>query len=73
MTLLFGRLVQSFVNFGLALNSLNPSDPTTETNLADATNAFKRQAASNASYLVYIGESSQDRLKLHLSFERADI
>lgn len=56
MTLLFGRLVQAFVNFGTASQTLNPNDPASEAVLAAAANAFKHDAAQNASYLVYIGK-----------------
>ena len=58
MTLLFGRLVQSFVAFTTATQTLNPNDPASEAALAAATSEFKHQAALNASYLVYIGMSS---------------
>lgn len=55
MTLLFGRLVQSFVSFGTAVQTVNPNDPTAEAALQAAKNQFKHDAALDASYLVYIG------------------
>ncbi|EKM58407.1 uncharacterized protein PHACADRAFT_252704 [Phanerochaete carnosa HHB-10118-sp] len=58
MTLLFGRLIQSFVSFGSALQDTNPADPAAEAALQAAKNQFKHEAAQNASYLVYIGIGS---------------
>ena len=55
MTLLFGRLVQSFVTFSTATQTLDPNDTASEAALATAARDFKHQAALNASYLVYIG------------------
>ena len=56
MSLLFGRLVQAFVNFGTALQAVDPNDPASEATLAAAASYFKHQAALDASYLVYIGK-----------------
>ena len=58
MTLLFGRLIQSFVDFGTAVQQVNPNDPASESALQAAKNQFKHDAALNASYLVYIGIGS---------------
>ena len=55
MTLLFGRLIQSFVTFGTAAQQANPNDPSSEAALKAAGDKFKHDAALNASYLVYIG------------------
>ncbi|KIP08244.1 hypothetical protein PHLGIDRAFT_127165 [Phlebiopsis gigantea 11061_1 CR5-6] len=58
MTLLFGRLIQSFVTFGTASQQADPNDPSSEAALTAAANKFKHDAALNASYLVYIGIGS---------------
>lgn len=55
MTLLFGRLIQSFVSFGVALTSSSLDTPEGRAALAAAGKDFKHQAALNSSYLVYIG------------------
>ncbi|KAH9849517.1 P-loop containing nucleoside triphosphate hydrolase protein [Lenzites betulinus] len=59
MSLLFGRLTQDFVTFGVTLNhAQTPGDPLQAQSQADlpaAANNFKHSAALNASYLVYIG------------------
>lgn len=60
MTLLFGRLVQSFVAFGIALSSSTLDSPEGRAALAAAGKDFKDQAALNSSYLVYIGALLQD-------------
>ncbi|KAI0778584.1 multidrug resistance protein 1 [Trametes elegans] len=60
MTLLFGRLTQDFVSFGITVVAVQGSgDPgaqaAAQAQLPAAAAAFKRAAALNASYLVYIG------------------
>ncbi|KAI0652215.1 multidrug resistance protein 1 [Trametes meyenii] len=60
MSLLFGRLTQDFVNFGITLalarDASNPqAQATAQARLPSAAMAFKHAAALNASYLVYIG------------------
>ncbi|KAF5360351.1 hypothetical protein D9756_004683 [Leucocoprinus leucothites] len=50
MTLLFGNLTQDFVVFQQVLN-----DPDMKDNIPAAADAFRQDAALNASYLVYIG------------------
>jgi len=51
MTLLFGNLVQDFVLFETALLDPRPGA------ISAAADAFRHDAALNASYLVYIGTS----------------
>ncbi|EIW81034.1 P-loop containing nucleoside triphosphate hydrolase protein [Coniophora puteana RWD-64-598 SS2] len=63
MSLLFGRLTQDFVNFGSELVNLEGILSTgnssaiqqAEQSLDSAAVSFRHSAASNASYLVYIG------------------
>ncbi|KIY73235.1 ste6-like protein [Cylindrobasidium torrendii FP15055 ss-10] len=55
MTLLFGRLVQDFVNFTMALYSLDRNDPESMAHFELEQHAFYHSASLNASYLVYIG------------------
>ncbi|KAI0673480.1 multidrug resistance protein 1 [Trametes maxima] len=60
MSLLFGRLTQDFVNFGVTLamarDASNPeAQAAAQAQLPSAQAAFKHAAALNASYLVYIG------------------
>jgi hypothetical protein len=55
MSLLFGNLVQDFVNFTVALQNINPNDPQSSANARDAAEAFRNVAAKDASYLTYIG------------------
>ena len=57
MSLLFGNLTQDFVNFGIALNNLDPNDPESTTKLDQAAKNFRHVAANDASYLTYIGMS----------------
>jgi len=49
MTLLFGNLVQDFVGFQTALLDPEPGA------ISAAADAFRHDAALNASYLAYIG------------------
>ncbi|KAI0246194.1 ABC transporter type 1, transmembrane domain-containing protein, partial [Lactifluus subvellereus] len=55
MSLLFGNLVQDFVNFTVALQNINPNDPQSSANADDAARKFRNVAAKDASYLTYIG------------------
>lgn len=56
MSLLFGRLTQDFVNFGMIVQQLNgPNGTEAQQQLPIAAAAFRRSAALDASYLVYIG------------------
>ncbi len=59
MSLLFGRLTQDFVSFETTLNFAHPPGmPPNQTAIDQipiSAAAFKRSAALNASYLVYIG------------------
>ena len=57
MSLIFGNLVQVFVNFTIALNDLDPNNPETKTNLDETARKFRKVAAQDASYLTYIGAS----------------
>ena len=60
MTLIFGRLVQDFISFQQSFAALQ-QDPTPEAQAAFQVTAahFRSTAATDASYLVYIGESEQ--------------
>ena len=55
MSLLFGNLVQDFVNFTVAIQNINPNDPQSSVNARDAAQKFRNVAAKDASYLTYIG------------------
>ncbi|PFH54100.1 hypothetical protein AMATHDRAFT_186925 [Amanita thiersii Skay4041] len=55
MTLLFGNLTQDFVVFGTALKNVANGVPGAAEQVPIAAAAFKRSAAKDASYLVYIG------------------
>jgi hypothetical protein len=57
MSLLFGNLTQDFVNFGIAINNLDPNDPESKTELDQAAEKFRHVAGNDASYLTYIGMS----------------
>lgn len=57
MSLIFGNLVQVFVNFNIARNNVNPNDPETTSNLDQVASKFRKVAAQDASYLTYIGAS----------------
>jgi ATP-binding cassette subfamily B (MDR/TAP) protein 1 len=57
MSLIFGNLTQDFVNFGIALNKIDPNDPESNTKLDQAAKGFRHVAAKDASYLTYIGMS----------------
>ncbi|KAI0252878.1 ABC transporter type 1, transmembrane domain-containing protein, partial [Lactifluus subvellereus] len=55
MSLLFGNLVQDFVNFTVAIQNINPNDPQSSVNADDAARKFRNVAAKDASYLTYLG------------------
>jgi hypothetical protein len=55
MSLLFGNLVQDFVNFNTAILNINPSDPDSSVKVEKAASAFRHATAEDASYLTYIG------------------
>jgi len=59
MALLFGNLTQDFVAFQTILN-----DPARQDDIPAAADAFRHNAALNASYLTYIG-ASLDRFLFH--------
>ena len=56
MSLLFGNLTQSFVNFGIAVNDAK-NNATAQMLLPAAADHFRTTAASDAADLVYIGTS----------------
>jgi ATP-binding cassette subfamily B (MDR/TAP) protein 1 len=56
MTLVFGNLVQSFVNFGTNIAEANTGDTEAQARLLSAADAFRHVAAKDATILVYIGE-----------------
>lgn len=55
MSLLFGNLTNAFVNFGTAQQEAAAGNTTAKNELPAAADSFRRTAASDASYLVYIG------------------
>lgn len=55
MSLLFGNLTQQFVVFGSVVTRMQAGDPTAALELPAAAEAFRRTAALDASYIVYIG------------------
>jgi ATP-binding cassette, subfamily B (MDR/TAP), member 1 len=55
MSLLFGNLIQDFVNFTNAIQNINPGDPQTIAKVDEAARRFRHVAAKDASYLTYIG------------------
>nr|GAT60228.1 predicted protein [Mycena chlorophos] len=59
MTILFGSLVNQFVNFGIVVGNLNNPDPSmaakAKAALPGAAAAFRHQASKLATYLVVIG------------------
>jgi hypothetical protein len=57
MSLIFGNLTQDFVDFGTALNNLDPNNPDTVSKLDQAASEFRHISAKDASYLTYIGAS----------------
>jgi len=59
MTLVFGNLVQSFVNFGTTLAKIKAGDPVAQAELSAAAASFRHVAAQDATILVYIGKLSR--------------
>jgi len=59
MSLLFGNLTESFVSFGLTLEQAKAGNAEAQALLPVAAAHFRHSAASDASYLVGIGESSR--------------
>jgi ATP-binding cassette subfamily B (MDR/TAP) protein 1 len=55
MSLLFGYLIQDFVNFGTAIQNIDPNDPQSFMDVDEAAKRFRHVAAQDASYLVCIG------------------
>jgi len=64
MSLIFGRLGQSFVDFGMTLQSMAGGNPTPEQYALyqQAASNLKDETAKNALWLVCIGEYSSDVL-----------
>ncbi|KAL0955250.1 hypothetical protein HGRIS_004145 [Hohenbuehelia grisea] len=60
MSIVFGRLTQDFVNFTRA-SKMQPPD---ERMIQEAAADFRRTAAVNATYLVYIGKSMNRMLPI---------
>jgi ATP-binding cassette, subfamily B (MDR/TAP), member 1 len=56
MSLLFGNLVQQFVNFSTILANANAGVPGASEQIPAAGAAFRSSAAKLASELVYLGE-----------------
>jgi ATP-binding cassette subfamily B (MDR/TAP) protein 1 len=55
MSLLFGNLVQDFVNFETAISKASTNDPESSLMVEEAARAFRHAAAKDASYLTYMG------------------
>ena len=53
MSIIFGNLTQSFVNFGAAIQQA--TNPRSDPNVQAAAAHFRHTASLDASYLVYIG------------------
>ena len=53
MSIIFGNLTQSFVNFGAAIQQA--ANPGSDPNVLAAAAHFRHTASKDASYLVYIG------------------
>lgn len=69
MSLLFGNLTQEFVVFGLTLEGAEFGDPRSKAFLPTAAENFRRKAALDASYVIYIGDfNSQLYFACHLIF-----
>lgn len=57
MSVIFGRLTQDFVNFQIVRANASEGNPDAIAALPAAAAGFRRAAALDASYLVYIGIS----------------
>ena len=55
MSLMFGNLTQDFVNFSIAIQSIDRNDPQSSRLIEEAARNFRHVAAKDASYLTYIG------------------
>jgi ATP-binding cassette subfamily B (MDR/TAP) protein 1 len=55
MSLLFGDLVQDFINFTNAIQAIDPNDPQSTARVDEVAKRFRHVAARDASYLTYIG------------------
>lgn len=64
MSLLFGNLTNAFVDFGTTTIEAKAGNVTAQNDLPRAASNFKRTAANDASYLVYIGMYRYSRLSL---------
>lgn len=56
MALLFGNLIQDFVNFQTVLSLAQGGNTTAQALVPQAAADFRNSAGLNASYLVYIGK-----------------
>jgi ATP-binding cassette subfamily B (MDR/TAP) protein 1 len=56
MSLLFGNLTQDFVSFGTTIVEAAGGNETAIANVPAAAASFRKVAAQDASYLVYIGK-----------------
>lgn len=56
MSLLFGNLTQSFVNFGAIINQANDGVPGASQNVTVAAASFRRAASHDAGILAALGE-----------------
>jgi ATP-binding cassette subfamily B (MDR/TAP) protein 1 len=57
MTLMFGNLTQSFVDFAYLLGQAQAGDPRSAEKIPAAAAHFRHVAAKDAGYLAFIGES----------------
>ena len=53
--LLFGNLVQDFINFTKTVQNFSPDDPQMIVKTQEAVKSFRHIAAKDASYLTYTG------------------
>jgi ATP-binding cassette, subfamily B (MDR/TAP), member 1 len=60
LSLLFGNLTQDFVNFQIIVASAGTGNATAQAGISAAASHFRSTAAKDASYLVYIGQSSSN-------------
>lgn len=56
MTILFGTLIQAFVNFGIVVEQAKFGDARAQAQVPIAAIHFRRVAVNNACYLVYLSE-----------------
>jgi ATP-binding cassette subfamily B (MDR/TAP) protein 1 len=55
MSLLFGNLIQDFVDFETAIRNISTNDTESSLMVEEAAHAFRHAAAKDASYLTYMG------------------